>query len=157
MPGLVKIGMTTDQPHVRLGQLSAVTSVPTEFSCAWYAYSTNPARDEKALHRALKIYRVSHNREFFRCSPSFALSTAQSLGLKIAVSNYPIRNDLVLGSPKSEWKLVLVALVVSILLFSILHKQAPDMFLVFKFVVCVIPLLIGRVVAAYLERRQDQF
>ena len=45
MPGLVKVGMTANQPSVRMGQLSSLTAVPTPFECSWYAYSANPAAD----------------------------------------------------------------------------------------------------------------
>lgn len=105
MPGLVKVGMTANQPSVRMGQLSSLTAVPTPFECSWYAYSANPAADEARLHKALERHRLASNREFFKCSPDFAKSAARSIGLSIV---YPYEKNKseqthTLGYENSEW------------------------------------------------------
>lgn len=103
MPGLVKIGMTDGLPSDRLIQLSSLTAVPTPFSCAWYAYSPDSDRDERALHNSLKNFRQSASREFFRCSPGFARSAAESIGLQVLDSKHLSTQSHTLGYPNSEW------------------------------------------------------
>ena len=65
MPGLVKIGKTTnDDPQVRMDQLYN-TSVPVPFTCELALQVKNPGKVEQALHRAFDPYRVNPRREFF--------------------------------------------------------------------------------------------
>ena len=70
MPGLVKIGMTTDSPEERARELSSVTGVPSPFCVAISKRIANPRQKEKAIHDLLTSmgFRVSDNREFFKCS-----------------------------------------------------------------------------------------
>lgn len=103
MPGLIKIGMTTDHPQTRMLQLSSLTSVPTEFTCVWYAFSSNPSRDERELHGILKNYRLARNREFFRCTPDYAKSAAASIGLTFFDQRPPAQSHHTLGYENSEW------------------------------------------------------
>lgn len=124
MPGLVKIGMTLDKPSHRMAQLSGHTAVPTAFICSWYAFSSNPERDEKRLHLALAAYRVSDRREFFRCTAGYARSTAESIGFRVAASSVKTTNIHVAGYLKSECISGLVAfLCAAILFFPIMNSE----------------------------------
>lgn len=82
MPGLVKIGMTTDSVSRRIAQLSngaAGTGVPLPFVCH-YAVEVDNARDvESTLHKLFADYRINPKREFFRIDPEKAV-IALSLG-----------------------------------------------------------------------------
>ena len=70
MPGIVKIGMTLDDPESRAAELSSVTGVPTPFCVATSKRIRNPREKEKALHELLSSlgFRVNDKREFFNCS-----------------------------------------------------------------------------------------
>lgn len=69
MPGLVKIGMTTQvDVEARMRQLFT-TGVPFQFEC-FYACQVRDARDvEGRLHLAFGDRRVNETREFFRVEP----------------------------------------------------------------------------------------
>jgi len=70
MPGIVKIGMTMDDPEERARELSSVTGVPTPFRVAISKRIVNPAMKETAVHDLLTAlgFRVNDRREFFKCS-----------------------------------------------------------------------------------------
>jgi len=70
MPGIVKIGMTTDDPEGRCAELSSSTGVPTPFCVAISKRVRDPRTKEKALHALLTSlgFRVNDRREFFNCS-----------------------------------------------------------------------------------------
>ena len=66
MPGLVKIGKTTQQEvDERMKQLYG-TGVPVPFDCAFACQVKDAHEVEKALHFAFGNMRVNPNREFFR-------------------------------------------------------------------------------------------
>ena len=66
MPGLVKIGKTTQQEvDGRMKQLYG-TGVPVPFDCAFACQVKDAHEVEKALHFAFGNMRVNPNREFFR-------------------------------------------------------------------------------------------
>lgn len=66
MPGLVKIGKTTQlEVEERMKQLYG-TGVPVPFDCAFACQVKDAAEVEKALHFAFGTVRVNPNREFFR-------------------------------------------------------------------------------------------
>jgi ribosomal protein S27E len=67
MPGLVKIGRTTTSPVQRMSELHS-TGVPTPFELEFVAVVPNCTYAEQRAHSALRAYRVSRGREFFRCS-----------------------------------------------------------------------------------------
>ena len=69
MPGLTKIGKTTqDDLSWRLSQLYS-TGVPVPFDCI-YACEVEDCHDvERALHTAFGDHRVNPNREFFEIAP----------------------------------------------------------------------------------------
>ena len=64
LPGLVKIGQTTDIQR-RLSDLFN-TSVPTPFKCIYAKKVDNYKEVERKLHKGLNKDRVNQNREFFR-------------------------------------------------------------------------------------------
>jgi len=51
MPGLVKIGLTTESVESRLTQLSLFTGVPLAFECYFAAQVNNGSRIERTLHQ----------------------------------------------------------------------------------------------------------
>lgn len=64
MPGLVKIGMTSNVPAKRLKELYT-TGVPYPFHLHYARRIKNPRLVEKQLHKIFQNYRVSNKREFF--------------------------------------------------------------------------------------------
>ena len=69
MPGLVKIGLTTDSVEARITQLSTHSGVPLPFECYFAAEVKDCARLEKILHQLFSEGRVNPKREFFRIDP----------------------------------------------------------------------------------------
>ena len=80
MPGLVKIGKTTNLPR-RIKQLDA-TGNPLPFRCAYAARVTNVDAAEKLLHDAFGDRRVRDNREFFEIDPMRVISALKLAGGK---------------------------------------------------------------------------
>ena len=66
MPGLIKIGVSTNNPLERARQLSASTSSPAPFVVAFYRHISYPFAAEAAIHSALDDYRINESREFFK-------------------------------------------------------------------------------------------
>ncbi len=69
MPGLIKVGMTTDTVESRLTALSGATGVPLPFECYFAAEVKDAARTEKTLHQLFSETRINAKREFFRLDP----------------------------------------------------------------------------------------
>lgn len=69
MPGLVKIGLTTDSVESRISQLSAHSGVPLPFECYFAAEVKDCAKLEKTLHKLFSEGRVNPKREFFKIDP----------------------------------------------------------------------------------------
>jgi hypothetical protein len=75
MPGLVKIGMSTqDDVQSRMTQLYT-TGVPVPFDCAYAAQVNDPVKVEKALHTAFAPQRLNPRREFFE------IEVGQAIGI----------------------------------------------------------------------------
>jgi hypothetical protein len=68
MPGLIKIGLTTNVEE-RLTNLSSGTGVPLPFECFFAAEVKDAARVEKTLHQLFGEARINPRREFFRLDP----------------------------------------------------------------------------------------
>ncbi len=68
MPGLVKIGMTTQKEIDQRMKELYTTGVPLPFECqfACKVKKSDCAKIEKALHTAFEPQRINANREFFR-------------------------------------------------------------------------------------------
>ena len=77
MPGIVKIGRTTDM-NARLTQLYSV-GVPVPFTLVFACHVENHDQVELAMHRAFDPYRVNPRREFFRIEPEQAVAILQLL------------------------------------------------------------------------------
>ena len=79
MPGLVKIGHTTQEDaNVRIGQLYT-TGVPVPFDLAFACKVQNAEDVEKALHTAFGPNRINPKREFFRIDPDQAIAILRLL------------------------------------------------------------------------------
>ncbi len=79
MPGLVKIGYTTqDDANTRIAQLYA-TGVPIPFTLEYACKVQNAEEVEKALHVAFSPNRVNPKREFFRIEAEQAIAILKLL------------------------------------------------------------------------------
>lgn len=80
MPGLLKIGFTTETAEARAIELSRHTGVPTAFKVAWSSERvSNPQQVEKQAHTQLSMFRENSQREFFRVDLSFAIEVLEEL------------------------------------------------------------------------------
>jgi len=79
MPGLVKIGKTTQlEVDDRMRQLYG-TGVPVPFDCAFACQVRDASEVEKALHLAFGASRINPNREFFRIEPERVIAILRLL------------------------------------------------------------------------------
>jgi hypothetical protein len=79
MPGLVKIGSTTqNEVDVRMKQLFS-TGVPVPFDCVFACRVASAVSVEKALHHAFGNTRINPNREFFRIEADRVISILKLL------------------------------------------------------------------------------
>lgn len=79
MPGLVKIGKTTQlEVDDRMKQLYS-TGVPVPFDCAFACKVKDAGEVEKALHLAFGMTRINPNREFFKLEPERVIAVLQLL------------------------------------------------------------------------------
>jgi hypothetical protein len=80
MPGLLKIGFTTETAEARAIELSRHTGVPTAFKVAWSSERvSNPQQVEKQAHTQLSMFRENSQREFFRVELPFAIEVLEEL------------------------------------------------------------------------------
>ena len=80
MPGLIKIGKTTQEDiSIRMGQLYS-TGVPVPFKCIYAVQVEDCSTVESALHVAFGPYRINPSREFFQIEPEQALAVLKLLG-----------------------------------------------------------------------------
>ncbi|MGX5893527.1 GIY-YIG nuclease family protein [Burkholderia gladioli] len=79
IPGQVKVGATERTAEHRRHELSRATGVSTEFEIAYEAAFADVWAAERAAHQHLAQYRVSNNREFFRCDAATAVRVLQHL------------------------------------------------------------------------------
>lgn len=68
MPGLVKLGVTTDTAVNRAKQLTAATASPTPFHVVYQKAVSDCNEAESKVHAALADRRVNDKREFFEVS-----------------------------------------------------------------------------------------
>ena len=79
MPGLVKIGYTTqDDANSRIAQLYT-TGVPVPFELKYACKVQNAEEVEKALHAAFSPNRINPKREFFSIEPEQAIAILKLL------------------------------------------------------------------------------
>lgn len=67
MPSVYKVGYTERSPRAHLEELSKSTSVPGDFDLICYAEYENPRDREQDIHGTLAKFRVTPDREFFKC------------------------------------------------------------------------------------------
>lgn len=92
IPGLVKIGKTTQADiSLRMGQLYS-TGVPVPFECVYAVQVDNCTKVEAAFHIAFGPYRINPNREFFKIEPEQVISMLKLLGPNDATDK--IRKEL---------------------------------------------------------------
>ena len=87
MPGLVKVGVTSNRPEQRAKELDE-TGSPTAYKVETaFLFSEAAERIEKRAHALLADVRVRGNREWFRCLPQLAaekvLDAAELLSVAI--------------------------------------------------------------------------
>lgn len=79
MPGLVKVGKTTQlEVEDRMKQLFS-TGVPVPFECAFACQVKDATEVEKALHFAFGGSRINPNREFFQIEPERVVAVLKLL------------------------------------------------------------------------------
>ncbi|MGY0217636.1 GIY-YIG nuclease family protein [Endozoicomonadaceae bacterium StTr2] len=82
MPGIVKIGKTTQSDvKTRMNQLYT-TGVPVPFECIYATQVGDCSKVESALHLAFGPCRVNPNREFFKIDAEQAIAILKLLGNK---------------------------------------------------------------------------
>ncbi len=82
MPGIVKIGKTTQAVvKTRMNQLYT-TGVPVPFECIFAIEVTDCTKVESALHIAFGPNRINPNREFFKIDSEQAIAILKLLGQK---------------------------------------------------------------------------
>jgi len=92
MPGLVKIGRTTNSVEQRIKQLDT-TSVALPFQCFYAAEVKDSAFVEAKLHLAFANSRVRQNREFFRVDANQVAAAIQIGELKDVTPKDDVVND----------------------------------------------------------------
>jgi len=80
MPGMVKIGMTTDTPVKRACDINRATGVPTPWVPVWSLKCYASHILEQRVHEYLGKYRVADNREMFRVDSVTAQRVIEDLG-----------------------------------------------------------------------------
>jgi len=82
MPGLVKIGMTTQaEVEERMKQLYG-TGVPVPFECVFACQVKDAAEVEKAFHFGFGTHRINPNREFFKIEPERVIALLKLLKIE---------------------------------------------------------------------------
>jgi len=82
MPGIVKIGKTTQADvKLRMNQLYT-TGVPVPFECEYAVEVVDCSKVESALHIAFGPSRINPNREFFQVVSEQAIAILKLLGQK---------------------------------------------------------------------------
>lgn len=91
MPGLVKIGYTTQSDaNTRIGQLYT-TGVPVPFQLEFACKVPNPEEVERALQMAFAPQRINPKREFFRIDPSQAIAILKLLHVEDATNEVELQ------------------------------------------------------------------
>jgi hypothetical protein len=80
MPGMVKIGMTTDTPVKRARDINRATGIPTPWVPVWALKCYASFILEQRVHEHLSEYRVADNREMFSVDSVTAQRVIEDLG-----------------------------------------------------------------------------
>ena len=82
MPGLIKIGKTTQlEVKDRMRQLYS-TGVPVPFDCAYACKVKDATAVEKTIHYSFGITRINPNREFFKIEPDKIIAILKLLEIE---------------------------------------------------------------------------
>jgi hypothetical protein len=90
MPGVVKVGYSTKDPELRASELNN-TGAPHPYVVEYEALVEEPRDIEQRVHRNLSGHR--EGREWFRCSPEFAVSVIQAMLVSRAITESFKRAD----------------------------------------------------------------
>ena len=104
MPGLVKIGKTTQlEVEERMKQLYS-TGVPIPFDCAFACKVKDASEVEKALHLAFGMTRINPNREFFKLEPERVIAVLRLLKVDDITAQFEqtIEADLTVADKQSS-------------------------------------------------------
>jgi T5orf172 domain len=77
MPGMIKIGFSTDQAAMRAVELSRPTGIPIDFELVYDELVSDCRAVERHLHKRFAAYRVNRRREFFRVPVREAIAALQ--------------------------------------------------------------------------------
>lgn len=99
MKGIYKVGFTERDPFVRCEELSRATSVPAAFDLVCFAEYENAQARERIIHRDLAKWRMSQNREFFRCDLWHVTRRVMDVNLSAATHELDMRSYLYRESP----------------------------------------------------------
>jgi hypothetical protein len=103
MPGLLKVGFSTKDPHLRARELSH-TGSPRPYIVEYDALVRAPRETEQLIHKALRGQR--DGKEWFRCTLDQAVAAIQSVALERLSEEYRVAptaqkvNELKTSSPK---------------------------------------------------------
>jgi hypothetical protein len=99
MPGLVKIGRTSQEDvGTRLAQLYT-TGVPVPFELKYACRVPNPEEVESALHLAFGPQRINPRREFFRIEPEQAIAFLNCYTWKTPRPSWQPRQQVLTNNP----------------------------------------------------------
>lgn len=132
MPGLVKIGYTTDPMEQRLSELFT-TGLATPFRVEFCIRVTTPDKCEAVVHAKLQSHRLDKNREFFRVSVTDAartiLDTAFQMGLTNGDTgvNLPARHSEVTDAEETILSILSSSEMGACEEFIIAHSDSPPM------------------------------
>lgn len=117
MPGLLKIGRTTNSPRARAKELFS-TGVPLQFELekAWSIPPAELNRAERDIHKLLAAYRINKKREFFQIETNQAI---QSVNEYIKQSGFRTAQSSDTFSPIDKLAFVLILIAISIASYSI--------------------------------------
>ena len=86
VPGMVKIGMTTNTPDERARQISAATGVPTPWVPVYSFKCFRSDLLESEIHEYFDIHRVNSHREMFEVDSVTAQNVIEELGQRYSIS-----------------------------------------------------------------------
>ena len=102
MPGIVKIGKTTNEnPQVRIDQLYT-TGVPVPFECALAVKVPDESKIEEALHIAFGPYRINPRREFFKIETEQAVVILRLIGSEDVTPSVNAENEATMDKIDKE-------------------------------------------------------
>ncbi len=84
MPGLVKIGFSTNVPEKRAAELSDPTAIPLPFQIDYWCLTNDVADVEQRVHEHLDSYRVTQDREFFQLEIARAIAVVDEFSKPVS-------------------------------------------------------------------------